>query len=368
MSSLKARIDLSAFRHNLKSVRKIVGPDAAILPVLKANAYGHSVGPLAREALKFGVPMLGLGTLEEGIELRRFEIAAPILLLDGIFKEELEEAIKYRLTPVVHSMDIARALNRHGLKIGKKLPMHLKFDTGMSRLGINFGEAAEVIPGIKKMRHIDVEGIMTHFASATERDSPQTDLQIRRFDNILKMAREAGLDPKLTHAANSGAIINYPLSHYQMVRPGIMLYGAPPSSVKSISFKPVMTLVSRLISIKNVTGGEGVGYNATYTTPRTKKIGVVMGGYGDGMNRLLSNRAVVTLRGKYLPVVGNICMDNFMVDLSRAPAARVGDEVTLLGGNAVEKTSAGTMAEIAGTIPYEIFCGIGNRVERIIRS
>jgi len=366
-NSLEARINLAAFRHNLKNAQKIVGQGVALLPVIKADGYGHGAPALAREALKFGVPMLGLGTLEEGINLRREKIAAPILLLDGIFKDQAAETIKYRLTPVIHSVETARELSRTAGREGKKIPVHLKFDTGMSRLGIGFKDAFPALTRVKRMKNLVIEGIMTHLASSPDRNSPQTELQLNRFRGIISMAKENGIEPRWIHSANSGGIMNFRESHFNMVRPGIMLYGAPPAKADGFSFKPVMRVTGRIISVKTVPSGEGVGYNATYTTPRPKKIGVVMGGYADGVNRRLSNRGFVVHHGAVLPIVGTVCMDNFMVDLSRADDARVGDYVTILGGDD-DSTSAVHVAELAGTVPYEIFCNIGNRVKRVTKG
>ena len=364
---LTARIDLAAFRHNIKTIKNIVGKTVSILPVIKADGYGHGVAPLAVECLKSGAEMLGLGTVEEGIEIRRNKIAIPILLLDSLFKDQAADALKFRLTPVVHSLEIARDLNLAARKADKKLAVHVKFDSGMGRLGIWHTQAKAALTKIASMSNLRIEGIMTHLASASDRESPQTELQLMRFNGVLNTAETLGIKPKWIHAANSAAILNFKKSHFNMVRPGIALYGAPPVKAKGVIFRPVMTLVSKIISIKNVPAGEGVGYNATYTTPRSKKVGVVMGGYADGINRMLSNSSVVVLRGKTVPMVGSVCMDNFMIDLSRAPDARVGDTVTLLGGG-FDETSAERIAKIAQTIPYEIFCNIGNRVKRVAKG
>jgi alanine racemase len=368
MSVIKALIDLGAFRHNYETVRQITGADTAILPVLKADAYGHGVLPLAREALKAGSPAICIGTVDEGTELRKAKIAAPIIVLDGFLEEEVPEILKRRLTPVVFSVDMAELLNNAAKKDGKTLTVHIKFDTGMSRLGIPFTVAGESVKRIEKLKKIKVEGIMTHLASSTDANSPQTEFQISRFDKIIGMVKNSKLSPKWIHSANSGGILNFPSSHYNSVRPGIMLYGILPAPIKNkkIELKPVMTLTSRIISVKTLPSGEGVGYNATYITPRTKRIGVVMGGYADGVKRLLSNQGSVLWENKTLPIVGNICMDNFMIDLSRAPNAVQGDEVILLGPQH-EKISGQSWAEMATTIPYEIFCDIGRRVERIAK-
>ena len=364
---LTARIDLAAFRHNIKTINSIVGKTVSILPVIKADGYGHGVAPIAVECLKSGAEMLGLGTLEEGIEIRRNKIAIPILLLDGLFKDQAADALKFRLTPAVHSMEIARELNLAARKADKKLAVHIKFDTGMGRLGIWHTEAKAALTKIASMQNLRIDGLMTHLASASDKESPQTELQLMRFNALLKTAEGLGIKPKWIHAANSAATLNFKKSHYNMVRPGISLYGAPPAKAKGHIFREVMTLTSKIISIKNLPAGEGVGYNATYTTPRSKKIGVVMGGYADGINRLLSNSGVVALRGKILPMVGSVCMDNFMVDLSRSPEVRVGDKVTLLGGG-FDEISAERIAKIAQTIPYEIFCNISNRVKRVAKG
>ena len=368
MSCLKATIDLSAFRHNLKTVAKLVGNSCSILPVIKSNGYGHGLIPLARESLKHGVKLLGIGTVDEGIELRKEKIGSPILVLDGFFKEEIGDILKHRLTPMVFSVEMAQELNRAAKAANKNISIHLKFDTGMSRLGIPFHETDEAIAKIKRLSNIQIEGVMTHLASSADPSSSQTEFQLSRFEKILGRCNDKGLAPRWIHAANSGGIVYSKNSHYNMVRPGIVLYGIPPSSAKGTKsdFKPVMTLTSRIVSVKTVSAGEGVGYNATYITPRPKRIGVVMGGYADGINRHLSNQGSVLWRSKALPIVGNICMDNFMIDLSRAPSAKRGDEVILLGPQN-EKINVQRWAEMATTIPYEIFCNIGKRVERVLK-
>ncbi len=364
-SILKATIDLLAFRHNFREVRKIVGKKPAILPIIKADGYGHGLVPLAKESLKLGAPMLGIGTVAEGIELRHAKIASPILVIDGIFKDEAREILKHHLTPVIFSHDIALELNRIAGKAGKTVSVHLKFDTGMSRLGFLFGESGKALKKIRKLKNLHVEGVMTHLASSPDSSSPQTEIQLARFNKIIEMARNEGFNPKWIHAANSGAIINFPSSRYNMVRPGIILYGAPPCPARGVAFKQVMTVSSRLISVKNIPHGEGVGYNATYVTPRTKKVGLVVGGYAHGVNRLLSNNGFVLWKKKsLLPMLGNICMDNFMVDLSKVPTAKAGDEVILMGPQN-DKVSAKGWADLTNSIPYEIFCSLGKSAKKV---
>jgi alanine racemase len=362
---LETRINLAAFRHNIQTIKNIVGKTVSLLPVIKAEAYGHGMPRLAREALKLGAPMLGVGTIEEGVPLRQNKIAAPVLLLDGIFPEQAEDAVKYHLTPVVFSLETAKILDKIGKKKGRKISVHLKFDTGMSRLGFTLAETKRVLALIAKMKNIHVEGLMTHLASSADHQSPQTEHQLRRFDAVIAEAKRAGLKPTYIHSANSGAILNFKKSHYNMVRPGITLYGAPPVEIEGNKFREVMTVTSRLVIVKEIPQGEGVGYGATYITPRAKKIGVVMGGYADGVNRLLSNKGSVVVKGKVVPILGVVCMDNFMVDLSKAPTAKPGDDVILLGGGH-DETSAEKWAELTGTISYEIFCriGMGPRIKR----
>ncbi len=363
---LEARIDLAAFRHNVGCLKSIAGPDVSLLPVIKADAYGHGMPRLARESLKLGARMLGAGTMEEGVLLRQNKIAAPVLLLDGIFPEQAKEAVKYRLTPVVFTLEIARIMDKMGKKTGRKISVHLKFDTGMSRLGFTLAESRSTLAVVARMKNVHVEGIMTHLASSADAGSPQTENQLRRFDAIIAEAGRVGINPTYVHAANSGAIIAHKRSHYNMVRPGISLYGAPPVEAKGFAFKEVMTVASRLVLVKNVPQGEGVGYGATYITPRAKKIGVVMGGYADGVNRMLSNKGSVVVNERAVPILGVVCMDNFMVDLSKATGAKEGDEVVLLGGG-FEETSVNRWAELTGTIPYEVFCriGMGGRIRRV---
>lgn len=362
---IDVRIDLAAFRHNLNAVKTLVGDRVAVLPVIKADAYGHGMVPLAKESLAAGARMLGVGVMEEAKALRREKIAAPALVMDGIFPEQAAEAVALRVTPALFSLETARELNRAAKQAGKKVPVHLKFDTGMSRLGFGMAECGEALAQIVKMKNLAVEGVMTHLASASDTQSPQTDHQLRRFDAILAAVNNAGIKPAFVHSANSGGVLNFKASHHNMVRPGIMLYGSPPGGAKGFEFRPVMRVTGRIVSVKEVPQGEGVGYNATYITPRKKRVGVVMGGYADGVNRLLSNRGAVEVSGKSVPVIGMVCMDGFMIDLSKAPGAKPGDEVVLLGGE-TPGTAAETWADICNTIPYEIYCrlGVGPRVNR----
>ncbi|MBI3794228.1 MAG: alanine racemase [Nitrospinae bacterium] len=362
---LKASIDLGAFRRNHQSIKQIVGKNVAVLPVIKADAYGHGMIRMAKEALKLGAPVLGAGTLDEGILIRQEKIASPVLLLDGIFPDQAEDAVKYRLTPVVFSVDSARELDKIGKKKARKIPIHIKFDTGMGRIGWTMSDSAKALEQLVKLKNLQVEGIMTHLASSADLGSPQTDHQLMRFNAVLAEARRAGLAPTYVHAANSGGVINHKPSHFTMVRPGISLYGYPPSETKGVEFEEVMTVTSKLLSVKDVQQGEGVGYGATYITPRIKKIGVVMGGYADGVNRLLSNKGSVVINERAVPILGMVCMDNFMVDLSKCSGAKPGDEVVLLGGGH-EETSAEKLAELTGTISYEVLCrmGSGPRITR----
>jgi alanine racemase len=314
------------------------------------------------------VDFLGVAILREGIELRKEGIKRPILLLNGIFHGEAEDAINYDLTPVVYSIEAVQELSKIAKRSGKTVPIHVKADTGMRRLGILPGEVEDFFGRLKDLGNIQVEGLLSHFATADSRDRGFMDEQAQTFSQVVSKIRSLGFSPDYIHVANSAAIIWDDLPEYlNMVRPGITLYGSYPSIWfrDKIDLKPVMTLKSEIIQIKRVAKGESVSYARKFIAERDSIIGIVPIGYADGYPRHLSNIGEVLVRGKVARVAGLVCMDLLMIDLTDIPGAAEGDEVLLWGRQGDMEMSADDLARKAGTISYELFCRVSGRVPRI---
>ncbi|UCE82946.1 MAG: alanine racemase [Deltaproteobacteria bacterium] len=364
-------IDLEALRHNFAQVRNLVGQSSSILAVVKSDAYGHGMVEVARELEVQGVEYLGVSTSSEGITLRKNGLKTPILILLGVEKDEFSEIIQHRLTPVLYRSDIASEISSAALAAKTQLPVHLKIDTGMGRLGVPYVEAAKFFELIRSLEGIRVEGLLSHFASADEHDKSFSSLQLERFRQVLTQAESAGLDFRYTHIANSAGVIDLPDSYLQLVRSGLMLYGAPPSQElhRPVSLKPVMTLKTRVLQVKEVDAGSPIGYGCTYVTTRPSRIATLPIGYDDGYDRLLSNKGVVLVRNCRAPVVGRISMCLTTVDVTEVPDVQVDDEVVLLGRQGDQEITADEIAALIGTINYEIFCNLGgNRKKQFLNS
>jgi alanine racemase len=363
MRPTRAEINLSAFRFNLNNVRERVGGSVLIMAVVKANAYGHGAVQIAREAVKLGCRYLGVAIPEEGIELRKNEIRTPILVFTPPFENQLEIYLKYNLTPTIASIETAEKLN--SLVYGGKFPIHIKIDTGMGRIGVNFKEAVNFVKSVYlRFPNLFIEGIYTHFATSDEKDKSFARLQFNRFISVIRELELSGVKIPLKHCANSGAIIDMPETYLDMVRPGIMLYGYYPSheTTESIPLRPVMTFKSKVAFIKEVEPGMSIGYGRKFIVKERTKIATIPAGYADGYSRGLTNMGRVEIRGKIFPVVGRICMDQIMVNIGKDADIKVGDDVILFGDN---KITAWDIADMLGTIPYEICCNVSSRVPRI---
>ena len=365
-----AEIDLSALRYNLTQIRDLLRGEAEILAMVKADAYGHGAGPIARELESAGVSLLGVATAEEGIELRQTKVALPILILGGIYPGEFQKYIESHLTPVIFDLDAAREIEEQARKTGNPFAAHLKIDTGMSRLGFPWEQWDKALNFFREVKFIQVEGLMTHFAVAeSERpdDKVFTEEQIRRFQTCVAQTFRAGISPRFIHMANSSAITVWERARFNLVRPGLILYGVPPTPALGarISLKPVLSWKTKILSLRKLRGGDSVSYGRTFTCPKDSLIGTLPIGYGDGYSRRFSNRAEVLVRGKRARVVGIVCMDLTMIDVSEISGVRVGDEAVLLGRQGCDEIHAFDLARWAETIPYEIFCGIGKRVPRL---
>jgi len=354
-------IDLEALRYNFSQVRKLVGQTAAILGVVKSDAYGHGMVSVARELENQGVEYLGVSTSREALTLRQEGVSSPILLLLGIEKDEITDVIHHGLTPVLYRSDIARALSSAALAADTPIPVHLKIDTGMGRLGVPYLEAKDFFELVQSLEGIRVEGLLSHFASADEHDKSFSSQQLERFRQLLIQAENIGLNLRYAHMANSAGIIDLPDSYLQLVRPGIMLYGGPPSQElhRPIPLEPVMTLKTRVLQLKEVPADSPVGYGCTYLTSRPSRIVTLPIGYDDGYDRLLSNKGEVLVRNRRAPVVGRVSMCLTTVDVTDIPEVQPDDEVVLLGKQGDQEITADEIAAKTGTINYEIFCNFG---------
>lgn len=367
---LWVEIDLSAIKHNVKEAMKVVGNNVRIMAVVKANAYGHGAAQVARAACEAGATCLGVAIPGEGALLREAGIIQPIHVLSEAAIDAAPVILKYDLTATIYTLKAARALSEAARQRGTTVKVHVKVDTGMNRVGLSPERAADFLREINDLKGLEVEGIFTHFSEADDPESDYTNYQIRRFKQLLAELEEQGICPPVKHAANSAAVYLHPDSHFDMVRIGISLYGLHPSEVTRgrINLMPAFSLKARLSYVKQLASGEGVSYNRTYTTVQDTVIGTVPAGYGDGYSRLFSNKVQVLIGGGRHPAVGNICMDQFLVDLGAGSIAKADDEVVLIGRQGGEEISVDELASILGTINYEIVCMINARVPRVYKE
>lgn len=364
-----AEIDLEALAFNYRQIQRRLSKGVHILAVVKADAYGHGALPVALKLEKLGVEYLGVALPEEGIELRRGGIKTPILILGGIYPGGEEEIIKYTLTPVVFDLKSLERLSRAGSRRRKKVKVHLKVDTGMGRLGVPFKEFPKFLRKVRKFSQIEIEGLLSHFSLVEEKEG-YTEGQWRKFQESKALMQEVGISCRYFHMANSGILTLFPEFIGNLVRPGIMLYGSYPSPPfqKLIQLKPVMTLKTRIHFLKSVPSGTKISYGGTFITKRESLIATLPIGYADGYSLHLSNRGEVLVRGRRAPVVGRVCMDFMMIDVTGIPKVSIGDEVILIGRQGKEEISTEEVAKKIGTIPYEVLCLIGKRVSRIYKE
>jgi alanine racemase len=368
-----AEIDLAALKHNFQLIRSSTPKRVDILAVVKADAYGHGFMDISRELDNLGVNAFGVAFLAEGIQLRKSGIDKPILLLGGVYPGQERKCIGYNLSTTIFTLEHAQALNQAASagKLFRKAQLHLKIDTGMGRLGVPYSEVPAILKELKKLPNISLEGIISHFASADELDESGryfTRLQAERFAWVIAETHKAGFSPRYIHIANSAAALLRDIPGCNLIRPGIALYGALPSSdfQGKLNLKPVMQLKSRIAMLKWVESGTTISYARRFTAASKALIASVPVGYADGYPRTLTNRGEVLIRGMRAKVAGAVCMDWIMLDVTGIPDVAAGDEVVLMGqddlGNAVH---AEELATWAGTIPYEIFCGVSKRVPRV---
>jgi len=378
-----AEVSLATLRDNFRVVQQHVGPDVAICAVVKADGYGHGATECALALEAEGSPWLGVTDAAEGRALRAAGIWTRILLMTGIWKGEEDSIVAHNLTPTVWESWHVERLEKAARKQQVTLPVHLKVDTGMNRLGAPPRALPQLCDKLAACEHLRLEGVSTHFASAEVLDAEETPRQMRLFEEALAMLEQRGLHPTLVHTSNSAAVTARPDTWKTMVRPGILLYGYSLPTARggkttaecALPLRPVLTWKTRVLTVKDIAAGEAVGYMGTYVTKERSRIAVVPVGYADGYPRLLSNRARVIVRGEYAPVVGRVSMDLTMVDVGRIPGVAVGDEVILIGSSGASSSGAGSstaktvdaveLAQLCESVPYEILCGISQRVPRV---
>lgn len=368
--AIQAEVNLGAIAGNVRAIKKILSRDCRFMAVVKAGGYGHGAFMVAETAIQNGATHIGVARIEEAAELREKGIAAPILILGDTPENGFDLLLRHKLAQTVFSVSQARSLSDFGTSCSSKIPVHVKIDTGMGRLGLYHQNMDSLIREVKEiflLPGIYPEGIMTHFACADQRDKNPVNEQMDRFSGILAELEKAGMHFPVRHCANSAAIMGVPESHLDLVRCGISMYGLYPSHEMDrslIDLQPAMTLKSRIIQIKSVPKGFPVSYGHTYTTDAPSRLATIAAGYADGLNRGLSNKGNVMVCGKKAPLVGRVCMDLTMIDITRIPEAREGDEVVIFGGREGNRIPVEELADLLNTINYEIVTSVSGRVPR----
>ena len=368
-----AEVSLSALGENFHAVQKHVGKDVTICAVVKADGYGHGAVESALALEATGAQWLGVTDAAEGLALRGAGVTGRILLMTGIWKGEESGIVAQNLTPTIWEPWHIETLERAARKREKILPVHLKLDTGMNRLGAPRDAWPHLSEMLSASKHLSLEGVSTHFASAEVLDAEDAVRQMKLFEEGLAVLQRYGLRPRLVHMGNSAAMSARPDTWKTMVRPGIALYGyslaftrgGEPAAVAELPLRPVLSWKTRVLTVKEVAAGQAVGYMGTFVTKERSRIAVLPVGYADGYPRLLSNRARVIVGGEYAPVVGRVSMDLTIVDVTQIRAAAVGDEVVLIGQSAGKSVDAVELARLCESVPYEILCGLSQRVPRI---
>jgi len=359
-------IDLGAIRDNFVEIRRLAGPKSRILAVVKSDAYGHGMIPVARTLEAAGVDYLGIFELEEGLNLRRAGITVPVLIMMGITREEVSPAVDNRLTPALFQQDVAEILSEKSLEQGVVTPVHIKVDTGMTRLGVPLEELDGFLRNLLPLKGLRLEGIFSHFAISDQPQHPFTAQQLGAFIKAVEISRKLGVCTEAVHVSNSGALLEQSGLDFLMVRPGILLYGSPPGEAWAAgSFRPAMTFRSKVIQVRTVPPGTSISYGCTYRTTSKATIATIPVGYDDGYSRLLSNKGEALIHGTRVPVVGRVCMNLTMVDVTSLEGVAVGDEVVFLGAQGSELITAEEIAKKVGTISYEVYCSIGKSNRRV---
>ncbi len=366
---VEARVDLNAIRHNLKQVRNKLHKGTRLMVIIKADAYGHGAVPIAKALDEEWIDAYGVAIIEEAIELRTAGITKPILILGYTPKEQYSLVVAYDVTQTVFQYEMAEALSAEAVRQGRTAKIHIKIDTGMSRIG--YSDSPESVKEIKQISQLDgiqIEGLFTHFARADEMDKSSTEKQLQRFLDFIDLLEKEGISIPIRHASNSAGAIDHKSAELNMVRCGIATYGIYPSeevSRNEVQLIPAMELITHVIYMKEVEAGVGISYGATYLTGRKTMVATIPVGYADGYSRNLSNTGKVIIHGQYAPIIGRICMDQFMVDVTDIEGVKQGDRVTLLGREGNSYISAEELAAWSHSFPYELVCNVGKRIPRV---
>jgi alanine racemase len=371
-----AHVDLSALGHNFREVTRFLAERSAarlrrppgVIAVIKANAYGHGAARVGLALEQSGATMLACADIEEGIELRQAGVRVGILVFGALSVSDVSGIFDHDLTPTVSTPSAGRVLQAAAAARGRRLRYHLKIDTGMNRLGFRHDDLGRTLPELLASPNLELEAVATHLATANDPADPLFELQRVRFLASLEQIERLGAGRPPCHAASSAALLRDPGVWFDFVRPGLLLYGVAPSSWRSsLPLRPVMSLRSRVVAVKGVRPGEGIGYGARFVARHPRTIAVIPAGYADGLDARLAGRGVVLVRGERAPIVGSVCMDMLMIDVTGL-TVEPGDEVVMLGQQGADRIDATEMASAIGTEPYEILCRIGSRIERIYNA
>jgi len=350
-------INLDAIVNNVKNIKKLIGEKKELMAVVKGNAYGHDILEVSSVVLNNGATRLAVARLEEGIFLRKAGITVPILILGLTLKQQAELLVSYNITPTVCEYEMIEKLSESAFKEGKIVKVHLKVDTGMGRIGICPNHVLNFIKKLKVLKNVQIEGIFTHFSVADENDKTYTEKQFRKFMEVLTVLKKEGIRIPAKHVGNSATLLDLPHMWLDLVRPGISIYGLYPSTEvqKTVKLIPAHSFKTRIVFLKELSTGESIGYGRTYTTKKKRTVVASLPvGYADGYNRLLSNQGEVLVRGRRFPVIGRVCMDQTMIDITNLPQVEIGDEVVLWGRQGQEEITVEEIADKIGTINYEI--------------
>ena len=360
-----AEVDLNALSFNYRGARRLAGRQGVLMAVVKADAYGHGMIRCARHFERLGVEFLGVSDISEGILLRDNGVKRPILIFENTLKDQAGLLLKYRLTPTICTMSLARDLNRYAQKKKKKIAVHIKVDTGMGRLGVWYKEAPAFIRKIKEMKHLKIEGVYTHFPVA-DTDPKFTQTQIAQMRALIAELNRQNIRIPYIHSSNSMGMAGYKCDIFNLARPGLMLYGLYPGPQlkRKIKLKPALSVKSRIIFVKKLEKGQGVSYGRTFIARRNMTAATIPIGYNDGYFRAFSNKTSVLIGGVRCPVLGRVTMDQMVVDVSKVKTAKTGTEVVILGRQKNQNVSAEELAAVAGTINYEIICALGGRLPK----
>ena len=359
-------VDLNAIEHNLKAIKGMVGSGTKILAIVKADAYGHGAVKVSQTLEQNGIDMLGVAFQGEGIELRKNDINIPILILNPVLTEQIEDVIIHSLRVTVNSLDLANEISITAKRHHRSIRIHVEIDTGMGGAGVCSDTALPFIKALSLIENLEIEGVFTHFNSSEEKDKSFTYEQNKKFKEVIKLLEQEKISIPLIHAANSASILDIPDSHFNMVRPGLILYGIFPSNyvLRNIDLKQAMSFKTRIINLKQLGPGSVLGYGRTFEIMQQTTVATIPVGYKDGFNRRFSSLGEVLVHGKRVPIIGRVCMDRCFIDVTNLPDVEIGSEVVLFGNQDNETISIESAAELIGTIPYEVVCNAGTKTPK----